>query len=152
MNASISLTQILDIIPQACRIIVNCGGIEILCQKIQNIEYIDVAESAIRALEKVSVEYGPSILECGGMETMLNFLDFFVSATQVIFRDFLDLVEIDYEHCFQYFQTRQLRRSYKKQHFARAPYDHELCSMKFLRFSNSNLRMLTRPDKNLCAL
>lgn len=99
MNASISITQILDIVPQACRIIVNCGGIEILCQKIQNIEYIDVAESAIRALEKVSVEYGPSILECGGMETMLNFLDFFVSATQVIPKSSSHALEIDYEHC-----------------------------------------------------
>lgn len=69
--------------PQASNILVSSGGISILCQKMQNFEYVDVAENAIRALEKISVEHGSAILNAGGLEPMMNMIDFFVVSTQV---------------------------------------------------------------------
>jgi len=69
--------------PTASKILVNSGGVEVLCQKMQNFEYIDVAESAIKALEKVSYDNGLAILNAGGMEIMITMIDFFVSPTQV---------------------------------------------------------------------
>ena len=83
MHSVVSITHILDIMPAAGKILVNSGGVEVLCQKMQNFEYIDVAESAIKALEKVSYENGLSILNAGGMEIMITMIDFFVSPTQV---------------------------------------------------------------------
>lgn len=83
MHSAVSITHILDIMPAASKILVNCGGVEVLCQKMQNFEYIDVAESAMKALEKVSYDYGLAILNSGGMEVMLMMIDFFVSSTQV---------------------------------------------------------------------
>jgi len=89
--------------PQSSRVLVNSGGVEVLCQKMQNIEYIDVAEAAIRALEKISFDYGLSILEAGGMEIMLTLIDFFVASTQVggFFLGSKSL-EIHYEYSRQY--------------------------------------------------
>lgn len=81
--AGISITQILDIAPQASTILVNSGGIEMLCLKMQNFEYVDVAENAVRALEKVSFDYAPGILNAGGFEIIVNMIDFFVATTQV---------------------------------------------------------------------
>ena len=49
----------------------------------QNFEYIDVAENAIRALEKISIEFGSGILSAGGLQIMINMIDFFVISTQV---------------------------------------------------------------------
>ena len=49
----------------------------------QNFEYIDVAENAIRALEKISEEYGGAILGTGGLDLMINMIDFFVVTIQV---------------------------------------------------------------------
>lgn len=83
MHSAVSITHILDIMPAASKILVNSGGIEVLCLKMQNFEYIDVAESAIKALEKISHDYGLAILNAGGMEIMLTMIDFFVVSTQV---------------------------------------------------------------------
>ena len=38
----------IDIFPSVCNNIVNCEGVKHLCTKIQNIEYIDLAEGAIK--------------------------------------------------------------------------------------------------------
>ena len=49
----------------------------------QNFDYIDVAENAIKALEKISSEFGTVIVQAGGLEMMMAMIDFFVIATQV---------------------------------------------------------------------
>ena len=38
----------MDILPNSCNTVVNCGGVKIFVEKIQHIEYIDVAEQAIK--------------------------------------------------------------------------------------------------------
>ena len=54
-----------------------------LCEKVQYFEYSDVAENAIKALEKVSLDYGDSILKCDGFAILVNTIDFFVHNVQV---------------------------------------------------------------------
>ena len=75
--------HILDLVPQAAGILILNEGVPVLCQKIQNFEYIDVAENAIRALEKISIEHGAAILYSQGLSIMINMIDFFVASTQV---------------------------------------------------------------------
>ena len=53
----------MDIYPASCSIIINCEGIKAFSSKIQSIEFIDLAESALKALEKLSIENSHSILE-----------------------------------------------------------------------------------------
>ena len=52
-----SLNQMMDIYPQSCGVISQNGGIQAFSQRIQNIEFIDLAENAIKALEKLSYEH-----------------------------------------------------------------------------------------------
>ena len=78
----ISLTQIMDILPNCCNTVVNCGGVKILVERIQHIEYIDVAEQAIKGLEKISTENPHSIVIAGGLGTMLNLIEFFDNTVQ----------------------------------------------------------------------
>ena len=61
---------------------VSCGGITALCEKLGNFEFIDMAEHAIKALEKFSYDNAPAILKAGGFATILNLLDFFEMSTQ----------------------------------------------------------------------
>jgi E3 ubiquitin-protein ligase TRIP12 len=72
-----SITHLVDIFPNVGNIVVSSGGISALCEKLGNFEFIDSAEHAIKALEKISHENAPAILKEGGFEAILNLLDFF---------------------------------------------------------------------------
>lgn len=48
-----------------------------LCAKLMSIEYIDVAEQAISTIERISREQTKDILKEGGVDAVLNFMDFF---------------------------------------------------------------------------
>jgi len=78
----------LDILPNASSVLVNNDGVLTLCEKVQYFEYSDVAENAIKALEKVSIDYGDAILKCGGFAILVNIIDFFVQSVQVIYLNF----------------------------------------------------------------
>ena len=65
------------------------GGIALLCEKMQKFEYIDVAENSIKALEKLSVEYGEEILNNGTIPLIMNIIDFFYINIQVISRFYI---------------------------------------------------------------
>lgn len=59
--------------------IVRNDGVKVLCQKLQTIENIELAEQVIVTLAKLA-EYqsrGTGIVQQGGLEIMLNILDFF---------------------------------------------------------------------------
>ena len=83
VQASLSIVHILDLVPQSAGLLIISGGVQILCQKLQNFEYIDVAENAIRALEKISIEHSTSLLSANGLEIMITMVDFFIASTQV---------------------------------------------------------------------
>lgn len=62
---------------------VNNEGVAVLCEKVQYFEYSDVAENAIKALEKVSADYGDAVLKSDGVAVLINTIDFFVQNVQV---------------------------------------------------------------------
>lgn len=77
-----SLTNILDAIPNISGLIVANGGISILSSKLTNFEFIDMAEHAIKTLEKISYEHASAILKEGAFGMMINTIDFFESEIQ----------------------------------------------------------------------
>lgn len=99
-----SLTHLIDILPAACAPVVHNQAVPALCAKLLNIEYIDLAEQAMSALEKLSVEHGgvreaqwgegrgrrrtttlrrlQAVLKGGGLGAVLSYLDFFPTHVQ----------------------------------------------------------------------
>ena len=76
------IANLMEALPQSTGSIVHNGAVEILCQKLLEIQYIDVAEQALTTLEKISVEYPSEIVRKGGLGACLNYLDFFATGTQ----------------------------------------------------------------------
>ena len=76
------IANLMEALPQSTGNIVYNGAVEILCQKLLEIQYIDVAEQALTTLEKISVEFPSEIVRKGGLGACLNYLDFFATSTQ----------------------------------------------------------------------
>jgi len=81
--------HILEVVGPASGVLVKSGGIPILCEKVHNMESIDIAENSIKSLEFVSYEYGDLLVEQGLLPVLLNIADFFIANTQVNFLFFL---------------------------------------------------------------
>lgn len=62
--------------------VVYGGAVPVLCQKLLDIQYIDVAEQALSTLSKISIDFPGSIVREGGLTACLQFLDFFATGTQ----------------------------------------------------------------------
>ncbi|KAL4929074.1 HECT-type E3 ubiquitin transferase UFD4 [Aspergillus undulatus] len=62
--------------------VVYGGAVPILCQKLLDIQFIDLAEQALSTLAKISVDFPASIVREGGLTACLNYLDFFPTSTQ----------------------------------------------------------------------
>ncbi|KAL4782441.1 hypothetical protein BJX76DRAFT_289833 [Aspergillus varians] len=62
--------------------VVYGGAVPILCQKLLDIQFIDLAEQALSTLAKVSVDFPASIVREGGLTACLTYLDFFPTSTQ----------------------------------------------------------------------
>ncbi|KAM5474575.1 Ubiquitin fusion degradation protein 4 [Microsporum audouinii] len=62
--------------------VVQGGAVPILCQKLLDIQFIDLAEQALSTLSKISVDFPASIVREGGLTACLTYLDFFPTSTQ----------------------------------------------------------------------
>lgn len=62
--------------------VVYGGAVPVLCQKLLDVQYIDVAEQALSTLSKVSLDYPAAIVREGGLTACLQYLDFFATGTQ----------------------------------------------------------------------
>lgn len=62
--------------------VVYGGAVPILCQKLLDIQFIDLAEQALSTLAKISEEFPASIVREGGLTACLTYLDFFPTSTQ----------------------------------------------------------------------
>lgn len=62
--------------------LIHYRPMQALTEKLLSIEYMDVAEQAISALEKTALYYPQPILACGAMGALLCFLDFFPLSVQ----------------------------------------------------------------------
>ncbi|RDI85986.1 hypothetical protein Vi05172_g4008 [Venturia inaequalis] len=76
------LANLMEALPSATANVVYGGSVPVLCQKLLEIDYIDLAEQAISTLEKISVEFPAAIVREGGLTAILTYLDFFPTGTQ----------------------------------------------------------------------
>lgn len=74
--------NLMEALPSATAHVVYGGAVPILCQKLLEISYIDLAEQALSTLEKISNDHGASIIRDGGLGACLNYLDFFATGLQ----------------------------------------------------------------------
>lgn len=76
------IANMMEALPASTASVVYGGAVPVLCQKLLEISYIDLAEQALSTLEKISVEFPSSIVREGGLTACLTFLDFFATSTQ----------------------------------------------------------------------
>ncbi|ORZ03059.1 hypothetical protein BCR43DRAFT_450211 [Syncephalastrum racemosum] len=71
------ISNLVDAMPTSVTHIVYHGAIGVLCQKLKSIEYIDLAEQALSALEKVASQLPRQVVQEGGLSATLMYFDFF---------------------------------------------------------------------------
>ncbi|KAM0469751.1 hypothetical protein ACHAPX_010332 [Trichoderma viride] len=76
------LANLMEALPASIANVVYGNAVPILCQKLLEISFIDLAEQALSTLEKISTEYPSSIVREGGLTACLSYLDFFATSTQ----------------------------------------------------------------------
>ncbi|SZF05641.1 unnamed protein product [Blumeria hordei] len=76
------IANLMEALPSSITNVVYGGAVPVLCQKLLEIHFIDLAEQALSTLEKISVEYPASIVREGGLTACLTYLDFFATSTQ----------------------------------------------------------------------
>ena len=77
------LTHLIDIEPQLARPITNGKGVVALCQKVGACESIEIVESVINTLEKITAEVPDAVLESKALECLARVIGFFEVAKQV---------------------------------------------------------------------
>jgi E3 ubiquitin-protein ligase TRIP12 len=76
------LANLMEALPASTSNVVYGHAVPILCQKLLEISFIDLAEQALSTLEKISIEYPSSIVREGGLTACLSYLEFFATSTQ----------------------------------------------------------------------
>lgn len=76
MTSLLCLNSLLDINPLFTTNIVKNGGIPKIIMMTQNLEYIDLAETSIKSLEKISTENPQVLLENDALTSIYNLTDF----------------------------------------------------------------------------
>ncbi|KAJ3481082.1 hypothetical protein NLG97_g7911 [Lecanicillium saksenae] len=76
------LANLMEALPASVANVVYGNAVPVLCQKLLEISFIDLAEQSLSTLEKISVEYPASIVREGGLTACLSYLDFFATSTQ----------------------------------------------------------------------
>ena len=77
LYAFISLNHIMDTVTNSIAMMANAGGVSALSAKLMNFEYIDMAEHAIKAFERLSYDNSTAVLKEGAFSAMINMMDFF---------------------------------------------------------------------------
>ncbi|CAO3564433.1 unnamed protein product [Mortierella alpina] len=76
------LSNLMEAMPASVGSVVYGGAVPILCSKLIEIQYIDLAEQSLTTLEKISSEYPHAVVKEGGLAAVLMFLDFFPTNVQ----------------------------------------------------------------------
>ncbi|XP_027363049.1 E3 ubiquitin-protein ligase UPL4 [Abrus precatorius] len=77
-----AITYICDLYPRSAGFLVRHDAVPALCQRLLAIQYQDVAEQCLQALEKISREQPLACLQAGAIMAVLNFIDFFSTSIQ----------------------------------------------------------------------
>ncbi|XP_024534679.1 E3 ubiquitin-protein ligase UPL3 [Selaginella moellendorffii] len=80
--AARALTHLCDVLPSSCAAVVHYGAVPCFCARLLSIEYIDLAEQSLQALEKISHEHPAACLRAGALVAVLSYLDFFSTGVQ----------------------------------------------------------------------
>ncbi|TFK26191.1 ubiquitin-protein ligase [Coprinopsis marcescibilis] len=76
------LANLMEALPGVAHTVVYHGAVPVLCSKLVEISYIDLAEQTLSTMEKISEEFPSAIVREGGLAALLNYLDFFSIAVQ----------------------------------------------------------------------
>lgn len=76
------LANLMEALPASVSNVVYGSAVPVLCSKLLEISFIDLAEQSLSTLEKISVEFPSSIVREGGLTACLSYLDFFATSTQ----------------------------------------------------------------------
>lgn len=77
-----AITYFCDVHPRSSSFLVRHDAVPALCQRLMAIEYLDVAEQCLQALEKISREQPLACLQSGAIMAVLNYIDFFSTIVQ----------------------------------------------------------------------
>ncbi|XP_020672112.1 E3 ubiquitin-protein ligase UPL4 isoform X2 [Dendrobium catenatum] len=96
-----AIIYLCDVMPRAADAIVRHGALSVLHGRLLLIEYLDVAEQSLQALENLSRKQPVPCLQTGTIMAILGFMDFFSTSVQGhLFRDMgLDLLHRASMHC-----------------------------------------------------
>jgi hypothetical protein len=76
------IVNLLDLLPNLARAFATAGAVPAICAKLSSFEFVDLAESAVKALEKLGYEHGSAILREGVLSTLVELVYFFDTETQ----------------------------------------------------------------------
>ncbi|GAA6003606.1 hypothetical protein JCM10207_003505 [Rhodosporidiobolus poonsookiae] len=71
------LANLMEALPGSAHSVVYAGAVPVLCDKLKDIQYIDLAEQTLSTLEKISEEVPSAIVREGGLSALLTYIDFF---------------------------------------------------------------------------
>ncbi|KAH6805943.1 ubiquitin-protein ligase 4 [Perilla frutescens var. frutescens] len=77
-----AITYLCDVNPRSSSFVVRHDAVPVLCQRLMAIEYLDVAEQCLQALEKISREQPLACLQSGAIMAVLGYIDFFSTSVQ----------------------------------------------------------------------
>ncbi|KAI9086360.1 hypothetical protein K1719_031814 [Acacia pycnantha] len=77
-----AITYICDVYPRSAGILASHDAISALCQRLLTIDYLDVAEQCLQALEKISREQPLACLRDGAIMAVLSNIEFFSTSIQ----------------------------------------------------------------------
>jgi E3 ubiquitin-protein ligase TRIP12 len=80
--AARALTFLADVFPPSAVAIIRHGAVPAFCSRLLAIEYIDLAEQSLQALEKLSHEHPGSLMRAGALVAVLSYVDFFQTGVQ----------------------------------------------------------------------
>ncbi|KAJ4908887.1 E3 ubiquitin-protein ligase UPL4 [Raphanus sativus] len=77
-----AITYLSDVYPPSVAFLVKHETLPALCQRLLTIEYLDVAEQCLQALEKISKDNPVACLNAGAIKAVLSYIDFFSTSLQ----------------------------------------------------------------------
>eukprot|EP00871_Galdieria_phlegrea_P000982 jgi/Galph1/1885/GphlegSOOS_G582.1 len=80
--AARALSHMIEALPHSAAAVAHHGAPTVLCNALLSIQYIDLAEQALTALDKISREFPGPVLRAGGLMAVLTYIDFFSTGVQ----------------------------------------------------------------------
>nr|DAD26062.1 TPA_asm: hypothetical protein HUJ06_027530 [Nelumbo nucifera] len=79
-----AITYLCDVLPRSSGFLVRHDAVPALCARLMAIEYMDLAEQCLQALEKISRDHPLACSQAGAIMAVLNYIDFFSTSVQLV--------------------------------------------------------------------